>query len=285
MVLTYFFFSFFTIAMGLTAKTAKDAYFLSRFEKSILPLMFLAVAIAIAPILGGYTKLAKKLAPKVMFFPHTLNACFWHDASLSQTDTKQHLNVANANRNDCARGRGAQKVRYREEKCHTFYFRKMLHFLHVFSLILNVRSVYHPVLPQLFLNNIFWRRFSASGRSRDIFYFTFWFVAAHMVALSDRWPQKFPGGLKNRVPGSGLTEIPSRQLPGTLPTSRLIYREGSEPKWTKARRLGHLTRPRTLFAEGAKCWISCAKIERDVVDFSLASLTSIEFQEKETSES
>lgn len=67
MVLTYFFFSFFTIAMGLTAKTAKDAYFLSRFEKSILPLMFLAVAIAIAPILGGYTKLAKKLAPKVMF--------------------------------------------------------------------------------------------------------------------------------------------------------------------------------------------------------------------------
>ena len=43
MVLTYFFFSFFTIAMGLTAKTAKDAYFLSRFDKSILPLMFLAV--------------------------------------------------------------------------------------------------------------------------------------------------------------------------------------------------------------------------------------------------
>ena len=67
MVLTFFFFSFFTIAMGLTAKTAKDAYFLSRFDKSILPLMFLAVAIAIAPILSGYTKIAKKLAPKVMF--------------------------------------------------------------------------------------------------------------------------------------------------------------------------------------------------------------------------
>ena len=44
MVLTLFLFSFFTIAMGLTAKTAKDAYFLSRFDKSILPLMFLAVA-------------------------------------------------------------------------------------------------------------------------------------------------------------------------------------------------------------------------------------------------
>jgi peptidoglycan/LPS O-acetylase OafA/YrhL len=61
MVLTFFLFSFFNIAMGLTAKTAKDAYFLSRFEKSILPLMFLVIAIAIAPILGGYTKLAKNL--------------------------------------------------------------------------------------------------------------------------------------------------------------------------------------------------------------------------------
>ena len=67
MVLTFFLFSFFNIAMGLTAKTAKDAYFLSRFEKSILPLMFLVIAIAIAPILGGYTKIAKKLAPKLMF--------------------------------------------------------------------------------------------------------------------------------------------------------------------------------------------------------------------------
>ena len=75
MVLTYFFFSFFTIAMGLTAKTAKDAYFLSRFDKSILPLMFLAVAIAIAPILSGYTKLAKKLIPKVMFVLTTTIFC------------------------------------------------------------------------------------------------------------------------------------------------------------------------------------------------------------------
>ena len=76
MVLTFFLFSFFTIAMGLTAKTAKDAYFLSRFEKSILPLMFLVVAIAIAPILSGYTKLAKKLAPKLMFILTTSIFCF-----------------------------------------------------------------------------------------------------------------------------------------------------------------------------------------------------------------
>ena len=75
MVFTYFLFSFFTIAMGLTAKTAKDAYFLSRFEKSILPLMFLVVAIAIAPILSGYTKLAKKLAPKIMFILTTCIFC------------------------------------------------------------------------------------------------------------------------------------------------------------------------------------------------------------------
>ena len=76
MVFTFFLFSFFTIAMGLTAKTAKDAYFLSRFEKSILPLMFLVVAVAIAPILSGYTKLAKKLAPKIMFILTTSIFCF-----------------------------------------------------------------------------------------------------------------------------------------------------------------------------------------------------------------
>ena len=76
LVFTFFLFSFFTIAMGLTAKTAKDAYFLSRFEKSILPLMFLVVAVAIAPILSGYTKLAKKLAPKIMFILTTSIFCF-----------------------------------------------------------------------------------------------------------------------------------------------------------------------------------------------------------------
>ncbi|MEA1882001.1 MAG: cyclic nucleotide-binding domain-containing protein, partial [Candidatus Marinimicrobia bacterium] len=65
--LTFFFFSFFTVAMAMVAKTARDAYFLSRFDKSILPLMFLAVAIVIAPILTYYTMLSKKLAPRVLF--------------------------------------------------------------------------------------------------------------------------------------------------------------------------------------------------------------------------
>jgi len=55
MVLTFFFFSFFTVAMGMVAKTARDAYFLSRFEKSFLPLMFLAIAIVIAPPHTYYT--------------------------------------------------------------------------------------------------------------------------------------------------------------------------------------------------------------------------------------
>ena len=72
--------------MGLTAKTAKDAYFLSRFEKSILPLMFLVVAIAIAPILSGYTKLAKKLAPKLMFILTTSIFCFSFIVSQSLID-------------------------------------------------------------------------------------------------------------------------------------------------------------------------------------------------------
>ena len=67
MVLTFFLFSFFTVGMGLVAKTARDAYFLSRFEKSLLPLMFLAIAIVIAPILTYYTSLSKKLPPKKLF--------------------------------------------------------------------------------------------------------------------------------------------------------------------------------------------------------------------------
>ena len=67
MVLTFFFFSFFTVAMGMVAKTARDAYFLSRFEKSFLPLMFLAIAIVIAPTLTYYTKLTNKFSPRKLF--------------------------------------------------------------------------------------------------------------------------------------------------------------------------------------------------------------------------
>ena len=67
MVLTFFFFSFCLVAVGMIAKTARDAYFLSRFEKSILPLMFLAVAIIIAPTLTYYTKLTNKFSPRKLF--------------------------------------------------------------------------------------------------------------------------------------------------------------------------------------------------------------------------
>ena len=67
MVLTFFCFSFFMVAMGLVAKTAKDAYFLSRFEKTILPLMFLGVAVVIAPVLTYYTKVSKQLSPRLLF--------------------------------------------------------------------------------------------------------------------------------------------------------------------------------------------------------------------------
>ncbi|MBL7009836.1 MAG: cyclic nucleotide-binding domain-containing protein [Candidatus Marinimicrobia bacterium] len=67
MVFSFFFFSFFLIAMGMVAKTARDSYFLSRFDKEMLPLMFLAVAIIIAPILTVFTKLSKKFAPRIMF--------------------------------------------------------------------------------------------------------------------------------------------------------------------------------------------------------------------------
>ena len=67
MVLTFFFFSFCIVAVGMIAKTARDAYFLSRFEKSILPLMFLAVAVIIAQTLTYYTKLTNKFSPRKLF--------------------------------------------------------------------------------------------------------------------------------------------------------------------------------------------------------------------------
>ncbi len=46
-------------AMGITAGTARDAFFLSQFEKTYLPLMFVAIAIVMAGVIPLYTKLTQ----------------------------------------------------------------------------------------------------------------------------------------------------------------------------------------------------------------------------------
>ena len=67
MVLLFFLFSFFVVAMGLVAKTARDAYFLTDYDKSLLPLMFVVIAVIIAPFLIVYTKISKKIPQKTLF--------------------------------------------------------------------------------------------------------------------------------------------------------------------------------------------------------------------------
>ena len=67
MVLFFFLFSFFNVAMGLVAKTARDAYFLTDYDKSLLPLMFVVIAVIMAPFLVLFTKLSKKIPQKIFF--------------------------------------------------------------------------------------------------------------------------------------------------------------------------------------------------------------------------
>ena len=46
-------------AMSITAGSARDAFFLSKFEKTYLPLMFVAIAIVMAGVIPLYTKLTR----------------------------------------------------------------------------------------------------------------------------------------------------------------------------------------------------------------------------------
>jgi len=56
-------------AMGITAGSARDAFFLSQFEKTFLPLMFVAIAIVMAGVIPFYTKITrgKDLTTVIMF--------------------------------------------------------------------------------------------------------------------------------------------------------------------------------------------------------------------------
>jgi len=59
-------------AMGITAGSARDAFFLSQFEKTFLPLMFVAIAIVMAGVIPFYTKITrgKDLTTVIMFSVH-----------------------------------------------------------------------------------------------------------------------------------------------------------------------------------------------------------------------
>src|SRR5207247_2162447 len=53
-------------AVTIAGKSVRDGYFLSRFDKSALPLMMCAIAVAVATIVPLYRRLASRYAPEVL---------------------------------------------------------------------------------------------------------------------------------------------------------------------------------------------------------------------------
>ncbi len=62
-VLTLFCYYFAVVAVTIGGKSASDAYFLSRYSKSLLPLMFVAVAVAVAIFVNLYGRISQRLTP------------------------------------------------------------------------------------------------------------------------------------------------------------------------------------------------------------------------------
>ena len=62
---TYFFFFGATLTVG---KTARDTYFLSRFDTTYLPLMFIGVANAVALTVVIYNRLSKRISQIALIF-------------------------------------------------------------------------------------------------------------------------------------------------------------------------------------------------------------------------
>ncbi|MBI4892161.1 MAG: hypothetical protein HY821_16155, partial [Acidobacteria bacterium] len=58
---------FFIVAAGIAGKAARDTFFLSRYEKSLLPLMLAACAIAVAVSAAVYSRLSGKLSARLLF--------------------------------------------------------------------------------------------------------------------------------------------------------------------------------------------------------------------------
>jgi ATP/ADP translocase len=56
-----FLYYFCLVALTIAAKTARDAYFLSRYDRSLLPIMFGASAVAVGIAVAAYSGLANRL--------------------------------------------------------------------------------------------------------------------------------------------------------------------------------------------------------------------------------
>ena len=54
---------FFVVAVNIAGKSARDTYFLSRYDRSLLPLMLAACAIAVAMVAALYSRTSRRLAP------------------------------------------------------------------------------------------------------------------------------------------------------------------------------------------------------------------------------
>ncbi len=58
---------FFVVAVTIAGKSARDTYFLSRYDRSFLPLMFAACAIAVASAAALYSHFGRRLSPRALF--------------------------------------------------------------------------------------------------------------------------------------------------------------------------------------------------------------------------
>jgi ATP/ADP translocase len=65
-VLTLFVYYFAVVAVAVTGKSARDAYFLNRYDKSLLPLMFVVVAVAVAIAVAIHTWLSRRMSPAAL---------------------------------------------------------------------------------------------------------------------------------------------------------------------------------------------------------------------------
>ena len=52
---------FFVVAVAISGNSARDALFLNRYDRSLLPLMFAACAITVAAAAAVYSRLARRL--------------------------------------------------------------------------------------------------------------------------------------------------------------------------------------------------------------------------------
>ncbi len=79
---------FFIVAAGIAGKAARDTFFLSRYEKSLLPLMLAACAVAVALSAALYSRVSGKLNARLLF--DGVNLLFLAGIALLSLDLNGH---------------------------------------------------------------------------------------------------------------------------------------------------------------------------------------------------